>query len=248
MTKIHENKMTMYLGVSEILNHYPDVVQILPAFKTAQEEFKQQIEAIKTKSKEKDAVTAGKTITKNETRTRLIDKVLSVAASIYTHAVETGNNELKVRCNLRKSYLRNCRDIKIIQLGESVYETAAQQAANLAIYGIQPETLTDLSKRIQDYKQAFGDREQSVAHRKTARLALQYLFGEVDAILRNRLDRLMENFKATHPDFYGRIGPEGGLRICRESGGGRQKPNRKNQRRNDMMRDSIADFEFRIAD
>jgi hypothetical protein len=117
--------------------------------------------------------------------------------------VEKGDNELKARSNLRKYLLQNSRDTKIIQIAESVYETATHEAADLVIYGVQAETLTDLSKQIQDYKLAFGDREQSVAHRKTARLTLQDLFREADAILRNRLDRLMESFKTTHPDFYG---------------------------------------------
>ncbi len=203
MTKIHENKMTMYVGVREILNHYPEIVQALPAFKTAQADFNQQIEAILTKSKEKDALTAGKTTNKNEACSRLVNTVVSVSSSVYTHAVETGNNELKALTNLRKSHLQRARDTRIIQISEAIHETATRLIADLARYGVQPETLTDLHKQIQDYKQAFGDREQSVAHRKTARLALQELFREADTILKSRLDRLMENFKTTHPEFYG---------------------------------------------
>jgi hypothetical protein len=203
MIKAHENKMTMYLGFSEILNQYRDIIQTLPAFKTAQEEFNQKIEAIKTKSKEKDALTAGKTLTKNEARASLIGKVTLVAASLFARAVDSGNNELKARTNLRKYYLEHCRDTQIIQIAESVHETATQQVTELASYGVQPETLTDLFKQLQEYMQAFGDREQSVARRKTARLALQDLFCQTDEVLKNHLDRLVENFKATHPEFYG---------------------------------------------
>lgn len=203
MTKAQENKMTMYLGLSEILNQHAAILQTLPAGKNAQEEFNQKIEAIKTKSKEKEAMTAGKTVTKNEARARLIDKVQLVAASIFTHAVEIGDNEQKERFNLRKYYLLRCRDTQIIEIAEMIHETATHQAADLVIYGVQPETLTELSKQIQEYKQAFADREQSVARRITARGVLQDLFHEADEILRNRLDRLMENFKTSHPEFYG---------------------------------------------
>jgi hypothetical protein len=128
--------------------------------------------------------------------------VIGIASPIFAWALETGNNEVKELTNIRKSYLTHVRDTELIRIVESVHKIAVDNLNNLADYGVTSDKVNGLKTDIDEYYESLGMRESGAAERKSAGVSVKSLFYEADGILKNRIDRLMEVFKAGQADFY----------------------------------------------
>ena len=179
-----------------------EFLKTLPALERACRDFNDKIIELKEKDKEKSIAAAGKTKAKRGAELKLINNVIGIASPIFAWAMETGNNEVKELTNIRKSYLAHVRDTELIKIVESVHKIAVDNLNNLADYGVTSDKVSELKTDIDEYYESLGMRESGVAERKSAGVSVKALFYEADEILKNRIDRLMEVFKAGQPDFY----------------------------------------------
>jgi hypothetical protein len=202
MTKRHENKLTMYEGVTSFFTNHQELVNSLAALQRSIDAFGAKIEEIKDKSIARNTATAGKTQAKRSAEKELIDSIMAIASGMFAWAIETGNNEVSALTDVRRSYLTQTRDTELAQKAEAIYRAASDNIADLGDYGITTEMVTELSSQIAAYNAALGEREGSMALRSGAVVSLKTLFQEADDILKKRIDRLMETFVNSEPEFY----------------------------------------------
>jgi hypothetical protein len=77
-----------------------------------------------------------------------------------------------------------------------------EELAHLAPYGITAEILAALKSKADAFTAALADREAGVAERVGATASLAALFGEMDELLGDEVDRLVQSTRESSNDFY----------------------------------------------
>jgi hypothetical protein len=95
-------------------------------------------------------------------------------------------------------------DKSIINRAETLHETALAVIDSLKDYGVTPEKLEEFSERIKAFKAfraAHPTPRQRVTESSAATKALKKLFREANVRVRERVDRLLLQFKNSAPEF-----------------------------------------------
>jgi chromosome segregation ATPase len=202
MTKIQENKLTMYEGTASVLKSNAAITAKIPAFAPAIQEFEENMIQLKEKNNEFQGKLAGTTANKHTAQNQLDDMLLKISAALTTIARRSQNNVLAEKAKLTKSDLGRFRDTDLINRSTAMHALAVEMSESLVDFGITAANLTELKNQISTYHIALGAREESVASRKAARVSLQDIFARIDEILKADLDNLVELVKNDHPEFY----------------------------------------------
>lgn len=132
----------------------------------------------------------------------LADITAPIAAAAIAYASQTNNNELLDAVNFSQSELLATRDDLLGDRCQNIHTKANDNIAALAAYGITALMLTDMQNAITAYLAKVPAPSTAKLTKKTATLNLSNLFKATDVILKMQLDKLMLQFKTSHPDFY----------------------------------------------
>ena len=202
MTDRQENKFTMYEAVSDLLDANTAKTASMPAFVTAFNSFKDAMAAISEKNIQKNTATTGRTATKNQKQTELIEAAVPVAGALYALGTATEDPRLQALGNVKKGYLSNLRDTELTDAVTNIKNLADGYSADLADYGITAAIISALDTKLTAYSSALGTKESSVSTRVAAGKVLEDLFDDADSILKDQLDRMMEMFAPSDQQFY----------------------------------------------
>jgi hypothetical protein len=202
MTKIHENKLTMYLAVDAVLQENAAKSASLPALILSITKFKELIGDIQTKSKEFNYAATGKTIVKAESEDLLMEELIPAVSAVSAYAHATGDTLLAVRTAVTEHTLRHLRDTELVSRCNGLIELAEQNLEKLGDYGITADTVASVRRRLDAYAEALGKKESGVSERASVRKTLFDLFDEADELLSERIDALMQQFRKKETQFY----------------------------------------------
>jgi len=202
MNKIHENKLTMYLGVKAVLENNAGVTSAVPALGTVVGKFNSTIGTIQAKAKEFDLAVTGKAQVKQDAEDELIDALLPAAGCLAAYAHTTKSTELLAKATVTDSTFRRLRDTEIVTKAKGLLELIQGNAAKLGDYGVTADSVTELNEKIDAYAAALGQKESGYSDRASLRKALFDLFDEADTILDKQMDPIMEQFKKRETEFY----------------------------------------------
>jgi hypothetical protein len=202
MTDRQENKFTMYEAVSNLLDANTAKTASMPAFATALNSFKDAMAAISEKNIQKNTATSGRTATKNQQQSALIEAAVPVAGALYALGSATEDPRLQALGNVKKGYLSNLRDTELTDAVTNIKNLADGYSAQLADYGITVAVISALDTKLTAYSSALGTKESSVSTRVAAGKVLDDIFADADSLLKDQLDRMMEMFAPTDQQFY----------------------------------------------
>jgi len=202
MTNNQENRLSMYLTVQQVTNYFSEVWQGYIPFKNQYAEFEKLIEEIQAIRPVQEGVITGVTKDKRDARNILTKKGLDIEAKLYAFASITGNNKLKDRVNYSPSEFRNCRDTVVIDYIRVIYNAASQYITELAEYDLTQENLDELKALNDAFSASVENPRQSVTNRAKATKYLKGYFKEADIVLKERLDKLINYFEESSPDFW----------------------------------------------
>ena len=197
-----ENKLTMYKAVETLLDNNSAKTTPIAALTTSITTFKGLIADIEASEAERLTTTAGKTATKREAETALIDEAVTIAAAIKALGSVTNNESLKSIGSVTKSTLVSERDTNLLRMVQGIYDNANINAVALADYGIDAAMITSLQTRMDDFSHALGLREEGVALHSAATKKVEDLFDDADKILTEQIDKMMETFRTSDTPFY----------------------------------------------
>lgn len=201
MNTIQEAKLKMYRATENYCNENTAIISKIAAFQTAFNDFKAKVAAITELARQDDVPLTGITIDKNVIRQKLCELAASLASVIYAYASTVGNNQLKLEMDFAYSDLMKMRDDALPARCQNLLETGAANLAALADYGVTGEMLADLQSAIDEYAAANPKPRTAISERKTVTANLVLLFDEADAILKDRMDKLVRLFKQGNPGF-----------------------------------------------
>lgn len=202
MNDKQENKLTMYNAVSTLLTANAAKYATVTALSTALTNFQDIIGAISEKNILKNSATAGKTTLKSQERKALIDAIIPVAGGLFALGSATDDPRLKELGDNKKGTLQNLRDTELIDKAILVKNTADAYAAQLVAYGVEALQIADIDTKISSFSSALGGKETSFSTKFAAGSVLSDLFKQGDLILTDQIDRMMEKFNSSDPQFY----------------------------------------------
>lgn len=202
MNSRQENKLSMYLGEKKILTDYNATWVAIPGFATVVSTFFSKITLIQTTENRQQRTTKGVSTDKKNKKLELIDKMLVVAGGIMSFANDTDDNELFELVNFTKSELEHIGDTLLLDRANLVLTAGNTHAADILPKGITAVILGDLQTLITEYETLVVAPRDLIVDKKTATEQLVVLFSDTDDLLKNNLDRLMMQFKATNDDFF----------------------------------------------
>jgi len=202
MTKIHENKLTMYLAVDAVVQENAAKAASLPAFVLSITKFKELIGAIQTKSKEFNYAATGKTLIKAESEDLLLEELIPAVSAVSAYAHVSSDTLLGVKTAVTEYSLRHFRDTEMISRSNGLLEVVEENVDKLGDYGITAETVASIRRRIDAYAESIGKKESGVSERASVRKTLFDLFDEADELLSERTDALMLQFRKKETEFY----------------------------------------------
>ena len=202
MTSNQSNKYTMYRSAVELLETNTAKTAALPAFEASFGKFDSLVDQIGEKDKERMTKTPGKANARDETEDALVLGTLIVSSALTAYASSTGNAQLKGAVKVSESQLRYVRTNEQLNLAKMVLDLATANLAALSPFGVTQAMLDDLKSRIAAYDAATKQVSSGMAERVGARTAVSDLFNQADQILKDEIDRMMQFFRVSAPEFY----------------------------------------------
>jgi len=202
MTKIEENKFSMYRAVNSVLNENQLTVATMPALDNAKTSFATLIASINEKDNTFKTTAAGKTDVKKSVKEDLLNVLVPCTNALFAYASKANIADLKANTKVSISKYQLMRDNDLINKARSIHDLLNSNLRLLADYGITALKVTELNDKLNGYINAIGNQDISHASKSAARQSLSELFDQADAVLKNEIDSLMESFKTSNEVFY----------------------------------------------
>lgn len=173
----------------------------MPAFVDGVTRVRGGIAAIRTK--QADQSQTGDADAKQSARDALEEQTLVIGSQLSALASKNNDAILAAKVNYDKSTLDKAGGSDLLVAARSVQNAASANAAVLASdYGISSADVTALGAAITKLEGMKDAPRAAVVNRKVATMSLPDAIAYARGILRNELDKMMEKFKKTAPDFY----------------------------------------------
>ena len=202
MTNNQENKLSMYLTVQQVTNYHSSVWQDFAGFKDLFNDFEGIIQKIKDTRLVQERKITGVTKDKKDLRNNAVEKGLVIANAIFIHASENGNNKLADRVSYNLSDFTRGRDTIIIDRLQVIKEAAQLYAAELDYFGVSQDDVDEFAALTEQLTSIVENPRQAITNRSRATKQLSEYILKADTMIKNRLDRLINQFKSNSPDFW----------------------------------------------
>ena len=130
------------------------------------------------------------------------DAAYEIAAAARSCAVASGNTFLAGQVDFTRAQVTQGRDATVAARCEGILDTANGVSDSLKDYGITTAKLTKLQQRIDAFNAVQTKPRQVTSSSSAATRELPGLFQQAVAVLEDRLDGLVVQFKESQPSFY----------------------------------------------
>lgn len=202
MNRKQEAKLGMYNAVSTFCADNAAITGTVLAFQTAVTDFDNAIAELRNAAQKEAHVILGITRDKTNLKNDLCDTAAGIASAVFAYAVSINSEELKEQANFPVSKLQYLRDELLAGTCRNIWGVANTSLAALADYGITAPKLADFLTKTESYENAVPEPRNAVSIRAAQSTTITEKIRHIDAILKNRMDKLVVQFKTTHNEFY----------------------------------------------
>ena len=192
----------MFLTTQETLDTNSPLWNMIPVLLNVKNNLDELIQRIadvneKTVSNSK-SVTASKEIALNG----MIRKAVSLSGILQAYAAFTDNVPLAGKVKLTKSDIVQARETDVEALVAPVINEARKELANITDFGASEAMVVELETSLDDFKTHIGQPRTIRNQAFAAITLLDELFDTANGVVKNKLDKLMIQFKYTQTEFY----------------------------------------------
>jgi hypothetical protein len=202
MTKRQTQKYSMFLAVFLVVNANILVWQTLMAFATVFGKFKIKLTDIEDANETATKDIKGFAKNKKEKRTAMKNTAMWLKGAVQAYAKAVGDTILFESVNFAPSKIMSGKSSTSLARAQVIYEAANANVAALANYGITPADVADYLSAIQDFQACISTPKDAISQRFVAHKQLTTFINEADSMLLDEMDKLMDNFKDSAPQFY----------------------------------------------
>lgn len=202
MEKRFSNKLTMYRAVQKVLLKFKNVWQALAALLAASGDLDAYVIDIETMSKQAKQPTNSVTESKNNVRDLLEKVAFRVTSALTAFASRSNNIELKGKVDFEESELTGLTQNQLLDETEKIHALATDNEASLADYGVDADDLAELKTLIDQFRASIPGARNLTGSRMAAGKSMRELFNGADGLLKDQMDRMVEKYRKSNPDFY----------------------------------------------
>ena len=192
----------MYRSVESVLTLNAASWTGLPAFESAAMAFSQKLVQLIAAGNTQNTLTSGISRHKQELRLTAATAVGKIAKILRAYAMDNGLIELDEGMKISSSRLLHESEEDGLQLMDFVLVTANAHISNLADYGLVPADVTEAENACQEFRAILVTPRSAIVSRKEITRTIDALASELDALLRNKLDLLMEVKESSDATFF----------------------------------------------
>src|SRR5215471_11661605 len=195
------NRIRMFHTVESLLEDNKAVWSAMAPFATSFEVFKARVAAVEEAARKQQTPIAGATLDRESAREDLEDVLFLACEALGVLAHQSGDNHLLALTDLSRSDLQALNDTELNSRATAIREKAAAHATQLVPFQVTQANLDELGEALDEFNNSRSAPRTAVANRMAQTESLPMLMNEANDILRNRLDRMVNLFQRTNPDF-----------------------------------------------
>ncbi len=194
------NRVTMFKTVASHLDDHSSVWNGMAPMQAAVTEFKNKIAAIDA-SAQKQETPSGATDSKAAARDDLEDVLFLACEALGTLGHSSNDHDLSALVEVTPSSLDRMGEEELSNRAASVLAAANARKTELAALQVTQANLDELDQALQDFNASKEGPRQATSERMAQTESLPQLIREGSEILRERIDRMVNLFRRSHPDF-----------------------------------------------
>ena len=195
------NRITMFKTVGAYLDSHNSVWSGMAAMAAADQQLKDKIGAIDIAAQKQEAPTTGATLDKAAARDALEDVLFLTCEALAVLGHTGDDHDLLALTALSPSNLQRLDDEELSNRATNVLAEANSRKTDLAAFHVTQANLDEFDQALQDFKAAKAKPRTATAERAAQTESLPSLIRDASGILRNEIDRLVNLFRRTNPDF-----------------------------------------------
>jgi hypothetical protein len=202
MRKIMNNKLLMYWAVIEILAKYKPLWTNIKGFVKAHDLFKAAVEILQITSGTSGIKTEEITAGKNAATEAYITDLFNAMSIVSVFATNNDDMAMKSKVDYVESELKDMRPGELLAVSQEVIAMIKANQVELTDLGLLAEDVTAIESFIENFETITMATRTTITTRKTAGAQLRPQFAVASYELKEKLDKLMEQFRKTQPTFY----------------------------------------------
>lgn len=195
------NRITMFKTVDAYLDSHNSVWSGMAAMAAADQQLKNKIGAIDIAAQKQETPTTGATRDKAAARDALEDVLFLTCEALAVLGHTADDHDLLALTALSPSNLGRLDDEELSNRATNVLAKANSRKTDLAAFNVTQANLDEFDQALQDFKAAKAKPRTATAERAAQTESLPSLIRDTSGILRNEIDRLVNLFRRTNPDF-----------------------------------------------
>lgn len=192
----------MYLAVQLVVESKSVIWSVLLSFASAFAGYKVKLGMLTDAEKEQEEINKGYAQEKREKRIGMAEEANRIRSGVQAYAMDTEDLVLYERVNYAMSELLGGSSNRSRTRCQIIHDEANGVIGSLGDYGITAADITALQTAIDDFAAIISNPKDHIAARKMVTEKIVKLIREIDLILKKKMDKLMEHFRESAPDFY----------------------------------------------
>jgi len=194
------NRVTMFKTVISYMDDNTSVWNAMAPLQAAVTQFKAKVGDIDTTAQKQETPT-GATQDKATARDALEDVLFLMCEALGALAHTSGNNDLAARTDVTRTSLDRMGEEDLSNRATAVSTAAEAHKTELATLQVTQANLDELSQAIENFNAAKAGPRNAAAVRAAQTGSLPNLIREASTILRNQIDRMVNLFGRSNPEF-----------------------------------------------
>jgi hypothetical protein len=212
----------MFIAVLGVLDSFKTIWQAVTAFVTARNALSSAIDDIRAEELKQSGTTTGITQNKRLARQAMCSAAAVVGGAVAQWAETQGKNDIFATVDFSAPDLLHMTEADCLTNCTAIYNTGNANIAALTTAGtLAAADLTDLNTKIGAFNALLAAPRLAKTGTSAATNLLPDKIDAGDRICERQLDRLMERYQTSNPDFYGAYQV---ARIIVDAGGGSGTP------------------------
>lgn len=200
MNTAQTNRVTMFKTTIGVLDENSAVWNSMAPLATAVTAFKDKVNAIDATAQKQETPT-GATQGKAETRDALEDTLFLMCEGLGVLAHTSKDQNLLALTDITRSGIDKLDSEALSNRAALVLAQATDRKTELATLQVTQANIDELDQALQRYNAAKAGPRQATATRVAQTESLSTLMREANDILRNQVDRMVNLFSRSHPQF-----------------------------------------------
>jgi hypothetical protein len=202
MDKEQEDKLNMYQASDGVLQTHNAVWSGNTGFAGVVTTMEGRLDDIEDLRDQQEEDYTGVTEDKQEARIDLEKNTYTVGSLIAIYASVNNKRKLFKKVNYGKSELSKARDTELPGMSAQVYEEAVANAIPCLAFGLTAGMITTLQTSMSTYVTNISKPREAISDTSAATEQMPPVFADVDKILAEQIDKGMELYRESEPDFY----------------------------------------------